>query len=82
MTGRSEPAWSPSDTGRSVGDLQGIDDLNLDEPAPAPAPAPAPDPQPEKVDDLDLPDFEVVDKGVEISEEAAADEEPELSEGK
>lgn len=78
MSSRKE-AWSPSQTGATRRDLQGIDDLNLDEPAPAPAPASASAPsstpsipkkeEPEtKIEDLDLPDFEVVDKGVEVQE--------------
>ncbi len=75
MSSRKD-AWSPSQTG-GTRDLHGIDELNLDEPAPAPAPAPAPSSslsipkaeEPEtKMEDLDLPEFDVVDKGVEVQE--------------
>ncbi|XP_061374573.1 protein PLASTID MOVEMENT IMPAIRED 1-like [Gastrolobium bilobum] len=47
-------SWTPSQSGLAE-DIQGMDDLNLDEPK-------------EKVEDFDLPDFEVVDKGVEVQE--------------
>ncbi|MED6156017.1 hypothetical protein PIB30_010948 [Stylosanthes scabra] len=50
-------AWTPSHPARP-GDIQGMDDLNLDDP----------NPKPEKVDDFELPDFEVVDKGVEVQD--------------
>ncbi|XP_031270132.1 protein PLASTID MOVEMENT IMPAIRED 1 [Pistacia vera] len=69
MSSRGE-AWTPSERGASA-DLQGIDDLNLDEPAPVPSTAPSvqKSKEPEsKIEDLDLPDFEVVDKGVEIQD--------------
>ncbi|CAN1759514.1 Protein PLASTID MOVEMENT IMPAIRED 1 [Linum perenne] len=66
ITSRAE-AWTPSQT-RTPADLQGIDDLNLDEPS-APAVVPPPSSQEEKVEEVDLPEFEVVDKGVEISQE-------------
>ncbi|XP_044475921.1 protein PLASTID MOVEMENT IMPAIRED 1 [Mangifera indica] len=73
MSSRGE-AWTPSRKAASE-DLQGIDDLNLDEPAPAPS---------TKVEDLDLPDFEVVDKGVEIQDKEEVDEgeSEEINEGK
>lgn len=66
MRSRAE-AWTPSQKGTTSDDdhLQGMDDLNLDEPAPLPQSKKAE----EKIDDIDLPDFEVVDKGVEIQEE-------------
>ncbi|KAI3459931.1 hypothetical protein Pfo_016594 [Paulownia fortunei] len=60
MSSRAE-AWTPSQKG-AASDLQGIDDLNLDEPAPLPS---TPTPlqkleEPEtKMDDNDLPDFDV-----------------------
>ncbi|KAL7613008.1 hypothetical protein Lser_V15G04770 [Lactuca serriola] len=67
--------YAPSQEGRG-NDFQGIDDLNLDEPPQEPAvpvvevvavspPPPPEEPEP-KMEDLDLPDFEVVDKGVEV----------------
>ncbi|KAK6289784.1 hypothetical protein POUND7_001325 [Theobroma cacao] len=70
MTSRSD-AWTPSQTGMTA-DLQGLDDLNLDEPAPASSSvAIEKSEEPEKMEDVDLPDFEVVDKGVEIQEKEA-----------
>ncbi|XP_044511328.1 protein PLASTID MOVEMENT IMPAIRED 1-like [Mangifera indica] len=79
-------AWTPSERGASA-DLQGIDDLNLDEPAPVPSTLPSvqKSKEPEsKIEDLDLPDFEVVDKGVEIEdkEEVGEGESEETNEGK
>lgn len=63
-------AWTPSQS-RQMADIQGIDDLNLDEPAPVEASAPPvqkpKEPEP-KTEELDLPDFEVIDKGVEFQE--------------
>ncbi|XP_034905477.1 protein PLASTID MOVEMENT IMPAIRED 1-like [Populus alba] len=67
VTGRSE-AWTPSKA-NPVADIHGMDDLNLDEPAPAPSSSPSiqKSEEPEqKIEDLDLPDFVVVDKGLEI----------------
>lgn len=67
MSSRKE-AWTPSLTGGTA-ELQGIDDLNLDEPEPAPSPSiPKLEEPKTKMEDLDLPDFEVVDKGVEVQE--------------
>ncbi|KAJ6953263.1 hypothetical protein NC652_005076 [Populus alba x Populus x berolinensis] len=69
VTGRSE-AWTPSKA-NPVADIHGMDDLNLDEPAPAPSSSPSiqKSEEPEqKIEDLDLPDFVVVDKGVEIQD--------------
>ncbi|TXG52057.1 hypothetical protein EZV62_021226 [Acer yangbiense] len=63
-------AWTPSQTGAgSTGeDLQEIDDFKLDEPALVPVSE-----EPEsKMEDVDLPDFDVVDKGVEIQEKEEA----------
>jgi hypothetical protein len=68
MSSRKE-AWSPSQTRANAADLQGMDDLNLDEPEPEPKPAAAKlEEQEIKMEDLDLPDFEVVDKGIEVQE--------------
>lgn len=68
LQSRSE-ACTPSQLG-SIADIQGMDDLNLDEPAPAASETSVekseePD---SKAEDMDLPDFEVVDKGVEIQD--------------
>ncbi|KAL8088403.1 protein PLASTID MOVEMENT IMPAIRED 1 [Apium graveolens] len=66
LTSRAE-AWTPSQAGAST-EFQEIDDLNLDEPALTHSPSAVQnfqDPE-SKMDDLDLPDFEVVDKGVEV----------------
>ncbi|CBI40756.3 unnamed protein product, partial [Vitis vinifera] len=65
MSSRSE-TWTPSQGG-ATGDLQGIDDLNLDEPAPVPSTSPSIQKSEEtesKIEDLDVLDFDVVDKGV------------------
>ncbi|KAL0368757.1 UNVERIFIED_CONTAM: protein PLASTID MOVEMENT IMPAIRED 1 [Sesamum calycinum] len=68
LSGRAE-VLTPSQQG-AASDLQGIDDLNLDEPAPAPSVPPQlqkpEEPETKIADDNDLPDFDVVDKGVEI----------------
>nr|GME04193.1 protein PLASTID MOVEMENT IMPAIRED 1 [Ipomoea batatas] len=57
-------------------DLQGIDELNLDEPAVAiPAAQESVKEPDEKAEDLDIPDFDVVDKGVEIQEKDRAEDE-------
>ncbi|KAJ6411859.1 hypothetical protein OIU84_005013 [Salix udensis] len=69
MTLRSE-AWTPSLT-KPAADIQGMDDLNLDETAPVPPPSSSVQKSEEpgqKIEDLDLPDFEIVDKGVEIQD--------------
>ncbi|KAL0361886.1 UNVERIFIED_CONTAM: protein PLASTID MOVEMENT IMPAIRED 1 [Sesamum radiatum] len=62
MSSQAE-AWTPSQKEAAASDdtLQGMDDLNLDEPAPR-----KPEEMETKTDDNDLPDFEIVDKGVEI----------------
>lgn len=75
MSSRAE-AWTPSQTGASA-DFQGLDDLNLDEPAPVPSTSPSiqRSEEPEsKMEDLDLPEFEVVDKGVEMQDREGTDE--------
>lgn len=67
MSSRAE-AWSPSQSGMAA-DMQGIDELNLDEPAPLPSTSPSvqKSEEPEsKMEDLELPEFDIVDKGVEM----------------
>ncbi|KAM7253396.1 hypothetical protein ACFE04_026014 [Oxalis oulophora] len=80
MTSRNE-SWTPSRSAAGASDLQGIDELNLDEPEPETSPAqkskeqesqasPAQilkEPEPKQEDDI--LDFEVVDKGVELQDE-------------
>ncbi|PIN09960.1 hypothetical protein CDL12_17455 [Handroanthus impetiginosus] len=77
MSGRAE-AWTPSQKGEAS-DLQGIDDLNLDEPAPPvpsdPRPLQKPKEPETKMDDNDLLDFDIVDKGVEIQDKEGEEEE-------
>ena len=75
LSSRKE-AWTPSQMGTTATDLHGIDDLNLDEPAPVPT-VEKPKEQENKVEDLDLPDFEVVDKGVEFQKNEKDEEEEE-----
>ncbi|CAL5349543.1 unnamed protein product [Camellia sinensis] len=75
ISSRAE-AWTPSQSG-ATGDFHGIDDLNLDEPAPVPSTSPPvqKSEEPEsKIEDLDLPEFDIVDKGVEIQDKAETDE--------
>ncbi|KAK6160868.1 LOW QUALITY PROTEIN: hypothetical protein DH2020_004249 [Rehmannia glutinosa] len=70
-------AWTPSQKGTATisDDLTGMDDLNLDEPAPQPIISQKSDePAETKTDDNDLPDFEVVDKGVEIQDKEEEEE--------
>ncbi|KAJ4846471.1 hypothetical protein Tsubulata_047304 [Turnera subulata] len=78
MSSRSQ-AWTPSQVEAATADLQGMDELNLDDPAAAPVPSsssphsvPKPSEPEPKVEDLDLPDFDVVDKGVEIQDKEKA----------
>ncbi|XP_068334979.1 protein PLASTID MOVEMENT IMPAIRED 1-like [Pyrus communis] len=73
LSSRGE-AWTPSQA-RKAADLQGIDELNLDEPNPVPissssssAAQKAKESEAPKAEELDLPDFEVVDKGVEFQD--------------
>ncbi|MQL90123.1 hypothetical protein Taro_022704 [Colocasia esculenta] len=89
ISSKLEPGVAPSNESSAV-DFRGIDDFYLDEPALAP-PSTSPSVQKSKpdakVEDLDLPEFEVVDKGVEIQgggreeeqEPAEADEEKSMS---
>ncbi|KAE9613862.1 hypothetical protein Lal_00015995 [Lupinus albus] len=68
ITSRND-AWSPSKSGIGGGDIQGMDDLNLDDPNPVQDPSSSTnklDETKEQVEDFDLPDFEVVDKGFEV----------------
>ncbi|XP_054820196.1 protein PLASTID MOVEMENT IMPAIRED 1 [Prosopis cineraria] len=61
---------SQSQAGEEV-DIQGMDDLNLDDPNPvqhSSTSAQKSHDQKANVEDFDLPDFEVVDKGVEVQE--------------
>lgn len=79
LSSRKE-AWSPSQIGANAADLQGMDDLNLDDPEPEPEPAPAKlEEQEIKMEYLDLPDFEVVDKGIEVEEKEESVEERSVS---
>ncbi|KAG7037968.1 Protein PLASTID MOVEMENT IMPAIRED 1, partial [Cucurbita argyrosperma subsp. argyrosperma] len=67
LTAQTE-AWTPSQT-RATTDHTGMDDLNLDEPAPIPSTPPSIQKSEEpNIEDFDLPDFQVVDKGVEIQD--------------
>lgn len=72
ITSRSD-AWTPSRAAEE-GDIQGMDDLNLDDPNPVQDSSTSAqkndhdDEKKPKVEDFDLPDFEVVDKGVEVQE--------------
>ncbi|PON47009.1 EEIG1/EHBP1 N-terminal domain containing protein [Parasponia andersonii] len=77
LSSRKE-ARTPSQTGTTAADLHGIDDLNLDEPAPVPTIEKPKEPD-TKAEDLDLPDFEVVDKGVEFQENEKDEEEEQQS---
>ncbi|XP_016461171.1 protein PLASTID MOVEMENT IMPAIRED 1-like [Nicotiana tabacum] len=71
MTSLSSSNWTPSQTGTTP-NLQGIDELNLDA---------EPEKEPEsKAEDLDLPEFDVVDKGVEIQDKDEAKKEVEVKE--
>ncbi|KAJ1437820.1 NT-type C2 domain [Sesbania bispinosa] len=67
--------WTPS-KGVLEEDIQGMDDLNLDDPNPvqdSSSSAQKVDEQKEQVEDFDLPDFEVVDKGVEVQKKEEED---------
>ncbi|KAL5845298.1 hypothetical protein ACOSQ4_011256 [Xanthoceras sorbifolium] len=79
MSSRST-AWTQSETGAAATDdnLQGIDDFKLDEPVPLPL---SEEPV-TKMEDVDLPDFEVVDKGVEIQDKEEAESEETTVEGR
>ncbi|OIW10111.1 hypothetical protein TanjilG_21948 [Lupinus angustifolius] len=79
ITSRND-AWSPSKSGIGGDDIQGMDDLNLDDPNPVQDPSSSTnklDETKEQVEDFDLPDFEVVDKGVEVLEKKEEKEEDE-----
>ncbi|XP_059293285.1 protein PLASTID MOVEMENT IMPAIRED 1 isoform X2 [Lycium ferocissimum] len=65
MSSLSSSNWTPSQTGTTPANLQGIDELNLDE---EPVKQPESKEPESKAEDLDLPEFDVVDKGVEIQD--------------
>ncbi|CAJ1936679.1 unnamed protein product [Sphenostylis stenocarpa] len=80
MTSRNE-AWTPSQS-RIGEDIQGMDDLNLDDPNPvqdsSSSTQKVDERSKEQAEDFELPDFEVVDKGVEVQKkEENAEEESE-----
>ncbi|TMW99078.1 hypothetical protein EJD97_003086 [Solanum chilense] len=60
MTSLSSANWTPSQGGTTA-NIQGIDELNLDD-------EPVKEEPESKVEDLDLPDFDIVDKGIEIQD--------------
>ncbi|XP_047162076.1 protein PLASTID MOVEMENT IMPAIRED 1-like [Vigna umbellata] len=70
MANRND-AWTPSQS-RIGEDIQGMDDLNLDDPNPvqdsSSSAQKVDERSKEQVEDFELPDFEVVDKGVEVQE--------------
>lgn len=70
MTSRND-AWTPSQS-RIGEDIQGMDDLNLDDPNPvqdsSSSTQKVDERSKEQVEDFDLPDFEVVDKGIEVQQ--------------
>ncbi|KAK7398825.1 hypothetical protein VNO78_09998 [Psophocarpus tetragonolobus] len=70
MASRND-AWTPSQSGIRE-DIQGMDDLNLDDPNPVQDSSSSAQKVDERIkdqaEDFDLPDFEVVDKGVEVQE--------------
>ncbi|KAG1361107.1 protein PLASTID MOVEMENT IMPAIRED 1 [Cocos nucifera] len=81
---RPEPSSTPTKDMPAI-DLKGIDEFSLDEPGPPPSISPSiQKSEPELKDDLDIPEFEVVEKGVEIKaekEEVAATESEEAADG-
>ncbi|MCD7449871.1 hypothetical protein HAX54_001914 [Datura stramonium] len=72
MSSLSSSNWTPSQTGTTA-NLQGIDELNLDD-------EPEKEQPESKAEDLDLPDFDVVDKGVEIQDKDEATKKVEAEE--
>lgn len=81
LSSRKE-AWTPSQTGITSADhdhdLRGIDELNLDEPEKPEKK----EPEPKLGEDVEFPDFEVVDKGVEFQERENNDDGEEEEEEK
>nr|XP_010906853.1 protein PLASTID MOVEMENT IMPAIRED 1 [Elaeis guineensis] len=74
---RSDPSKNPQkgSSSGSAKDLKGIDESRLDESGP---PIPVHEPEPEsKMQDLDLPEFEVIDMGIQIQGEGGRAEEDE-----
>ncbi|CAJ2675973.1 unnamed protein product [Trifolium pratense] len=69
ITSRNDE-WTPSPS--QEGGIQGMDDLNLDDPNPvhdsSSSAQKVDHDHIEQVEDFDLPDFEVVDKGIEVQE--------------
>ncbi|KAK9164751.1 hypothetical protein Syun_005653 [Stephania yunnanensis] len=94
MSSRGVDASSPSNAGAAAGvDFHGMDELNLDEPRDPKPPTSSSttslssalkskEPIEPKMEEdlLDIPDFDVVDKGVEIQERPTADSEKAESE--
>ncbi|KAJ3692897.1 hypothetical protein LUZ60_011992 [Juncus effusus] len=62
---RSEPSFTPT-RDLPVEDLKGIDDFTLDGPGHE---------EPEAKDELDMPDFDIEDKGIEVQEESKDEKE-------
>lgn len=60
MSSLSSANWTPSQAGTTA-NIQGIDELNLDD-------EPVKEEPESKAEDLDLPDFDIVDKGIEIQD--------------
>ncbi|CAN4097189.1 unnamed protein product [Withania somnifera] len=60
MSNLSSANWTPSKAGTNA-NLQGIDELNLDD-------EPVKEEPESKGEDLDFPDFDVVDKGIEVQD--------------
>ncbi|XP_015055708.1 protein PLASTID MOVEMENT IMPAIRED 1 [Solanum pennellii] len=67
MTSLSSANWTPSQAGTTA-NIQGIDELNLDD-------EPVKEEPESKAEDLDLPDFDIVDKGIEIQDKGVEMEE-------
>ncbi|KAK9129191.1 hypothetical protein Sjap_009678 [Stephania japonica] len=87
MSSRGVEASSPTNAGAAPGaDIHGMDELNLDEPSDPKPPTSSSsalkskEPMESKMEDLDIPDFDVVDKGVEIQERPTDSEKAESEE--
>ncbi|KAM3286983.1 protein PLASTID MOVEMENT IMPAIRED 1 [Capsicum chacoense] len=66
MSSLSSANWTPSQSGTTA-NLQGIDELNLDDESVKEEPG-------SKAEDLDLPEFDIVDKGIEIQDKGVETE--------